>query len=1810
MFTRIGNLFLRWGGGVARTPGTTYFVANDGSDNYSGKSTSTPWKTIAKVNATTFVPGDQIRFKGGHEWKEWLYWPSSGSEVYPIIIDSYSSGNKPIISGLDTSTRWKTNGTWINSSTNIWYCSMSSSPQRLFANGTEFRILNSPVLNASTWYWDDASLRLYIYSAIDPSLAFSTLEIPIRHSAAYFTNKSYVNVKNLDLRGGTTACLYMDGGTHHIVTELCNIGLYSPMGIYTENTNDSIIKNSSINSGRTYKNTWYTEGADITDGIKLFGGCNRNSIHNNTIINWLHDGITLKNLDDGVTLHDNNVYQNIITAPDIDAGRGLGAESHELNALRNKFFRNKIIHTSEWNQINMPSLLFYYNIIDDVSGSSSQSGGKFGGGLSIDGYPTTQANLMEVYNNTIMNCREPGIRLTHFAGWSDKQGNIFKNNLIYNCGLNPYLSELTNIQLHIYDGSTVLDNNYQNNLFYKGDVSNLIYYGHDTSGNYYYTVAQFNAKNGTAGDIISANITGNPSLNADYTLANNSPAINAGKDLYLTEDYYGNPILGLPDIGACERQPLTFYVSNSGNDASAGTSETTAWAHHPWMSTWTGTTTLIPGDIVSMKKGDTWVISNPSTHYMTVAQNGTETYHITTTAYGSGNKPLIKIDTSTNYSVIYANGKSHLIFDNLHIQHSSSEYNSSLLRTGFYLDGDTNPCHHILFTNNEIDNIPFIGIYGVTNCYNITIGDITVFTISTSTGYSNHIYNFGYAGILLQGVNPNNNISNNYVYYNYIHDGTQTVQGENEYGIAFSASVSSTSWPSYCYARYNRVENLNTWEAMDCHAGSYIYFTDNYIKNFGTNGILLSGMNGASYPNFKGDHQYAERNIIEQSASKTGTGAFIQQTSSSENETDIYIRDNSIFYTTRPTTSEFFGIRIGFVDGITVSGNKIYNGPTTADYDAIYISTTATGYKNITIENNFIHQWGNSININGGSDLLGLLTIRNNIIIDPPKSCIRLTADALSASALLDIYNNTLLTNYTYCLEMNKGTTAGSIVNIKNNIIGRTTAGTLYYIYWEPTVSGTMNIDYNQYWNSNNGYFDWGAARNWTYWTGTLGFDTHSPNTSGSLDPSFNNASGLYSLDTDFTLNVDSSAINAGTDVSLLTDYFGNSIVGIPDIGACESSYAYSESVVTGTKYYVKTNGSDNQSGLSDASAWKTIAKVKNRLYYLNPGDGVLFRKGDTFDGSLNVSEENNAAGGIDGSVKVIGSYGYSNEKPIINGFQILSSWTSYDGSVYYATVSLDSSIELVTLDGSIYDMGMWPNKGSYQYIQSHVAHTSISDSSLNSAVTNWTGAELVMRMNEWTSGRYKITNHDGSTLSITTVLSTFDSYNIQDGWGYFIQNSLKTLTNFGEWYHDVSTKRLYMYFGANSPSSYIIKVPNVKDLIFARWHTGEYITFDNLSLMGANNNIISISDTNTGITIKNCDLNYSGRRGIDVLDCSRFTCTSTNINNCNEVGIMFYNVKDSCIHSCIVTNSGMNQGLGLYGFGSHTGILTQGDSTRTNIKNNIVRNSGYSGILFRGSNVTIKNNFVDTFCYNLCDGAGIYYGGEDAFGNFNIEENIVLNGIGAAGGQPLDNGATAAHGIYLDDNTVNGVVIVNNTIANCTASATGGIFIHDDKNVNINNNTSYNNTFQILYSGGVIGITDISMNNNKFIARDPSQLTMWIRTSGTTDVSEFGNFNYNYYARPMNDVSTIVVNITSWNYTGPQISLTNWKSLSGMDANSQQSPVSCSSTGDILFYYNASTGVNKTITLPAGTYVDVSGTSYSGNVILTPWTSKVFIKT
>ncbi|CAM5465463.1 hypothetical protein [Leifsonia shinshuensis] len=83
---------------ASATPTTYYVDSVGGSDTNAGTSSSTAWKSLGKVNATSLAAGDHVLLKAGDTWTDqYLDLTGSGTASAPIVIDSYGAGARPVI---------------------------------------------------------------------------------------------------------------------------------------------------------------------------------------------------------------------------------------------------------------------------------------------------------------------------------------------------------------------------------------------------------------------------------------------------------------------------------------------------------------------------------------------------------------------------------------------------------------------------------------------------------------------------------------------------------------------------------------------------------------------------------------------------------------------------------------------------------------------------------------------------------------------------------------------------------------------------------------------------------------------------------------------------------------------------------------------------------------------------------------------------------------------------------------------------------------------------------------------------------------------------------------------------------------------------------------------------------------------------------------------------------------------------------------------------------------------------------------------------------------------------------------------------------------------------------------------------------------------------------------------------------------------------------------------------------------------------------------------------------------------------------
>src|SRR3989339_2159870 len=108
------------------------------------------------------------------------------------------------------------------------------------------------------------------------------------------------------------------------------------------------------------------------------------------------------------------------------------------------------------------------------------------------------------------------------------------------------------------------------------------------------------------------------------------------------------------------------------------------------------------------------------------------------------------------------------------------------------------------------------------------------------------------------------------------------------------------------------------------------------------------------------------------------------------------------------------------------------------------------------------------------------------------------------------------------------------------------------------------------------------------------------------------------------------------------------------------SLFLFSFTYASASTYYVSNTGLDTNNGISESTPWQTISKVNATTF--SPGDSILFKRGDTFYGSITVSQSGTAGNPI-----TFSSYG-SGSQPIITGFTDVTEWTNLGNNIWEST--------------------------------------------------------------------------------------------------------------------------------------------------------------------------------------------------------------------------------------------------------------------------------------------------------------------------------------------------------------------------------------------------------------------------------------------------------------------------------------------------------------------------------------------------------------
>ena len=533
-----------------------YYVSSAGNDANNGLSSSTPWKTIAKVNSKSFLPGDIIYFNKGEIWRETLIVPSSGKSGASITFSSYGTGVDPIISGSDMDISWS------RYTANIWQSTVTTQPTIVYFNNKRGTLrANSSCSAEYEWYWAGNILYVYAPSDYNPSITYTSpgVEVGHRSRAMQTNNKEYITFNRITFRDGNSLsnpCVYV-GTTivNGFVMQYCTIerSTFSGINLLGSSTAaNATVDHCTINDNGSY--------GVIVSNLYATANISNNIIENN---GWgsVRDNAPASGIAGflgNINIFGNTIFNNG-PSPSYNPSQSHGIYVSSSTSAAANIYNNTIYGQTNGSGIKARwSANIYRNLIYQNNSS----------GIEFGGNDATAVTYNIYYNIIRSSITGSGAGITN--GLNGTAHIILQNNVFYKDGTNaielslqnnvPYLTIKNNI-FYAADGRRAIDMVLQTGVH---DIDYNLYWQDTQSGNpnFKYNNASPSWTQWQAFGFDAHGINANPLFvsNSDFHLKAGSSAIGAGTTVGLITDYDGAPVGNTPDIGAFEIQTANSIV--------------------------------------------------------------------------------------------------------------------------------------------------------------------------------------------------------------------------------------------------------------------------------------------------------------------------------------------------------------------------------------------------------------------------------------------------------------------------------------------------------------------------------------------------------------------------------------------------------------------------------------------------------------------------------------------------------------------------------------------------------------------------------------------------------------------------------------------------------------------------------------------------------------------------------------------------------------------------------------------------------------------------------------------------------------------------------------------------------------------------------------------------------------------------------------------------------------------------------------------------------------------------------------------------
>ncbi|MEO0469582.1 MAG: PKD domain-containing protein [Bacteroidota bacterium] len=545
------------------------------------------------------------------------------------------------------------------------------------------------------------------------------------------------------------------------------------------------------------------------------------------------------------------------------------------------------------------------------------------------------------------------------------------------------------------------------------------------------------------------------------------------------------------------------------------------------------------------------------------------------------------------------------------------------------------------------------------------------------------------------------------------------------------------------------------------------------------------------------------------------------------------------------------------------------------------------------------------------------------------------------------------------------------------------------------------------------------------------------------------------------------------------------------------------------TNYYVSEKGNDNNNGKTPAQAWQSIDKVNASMNQLSAGDSVLFKRGESFYGQINLT-----ADGANGNPLVFGAYGSGN-LPVISGERVLTNWVQHSGNIW-RTQAQDSVAYLYWGD-KFMTLARFPNAGFLTMSNGDL--TWLTSNEMSRPTNYWQGANVRMRTTKWTWEFQQVSASTDTRLDFVGK----NKYTAKQDWGFFLDNKLTELDMPGEWYYNDKTGIIYFWAPANSnPNNKVAIASSARYGIYSPFERHD-VVIENLDFKRQIVDAISFEDRdNERIYVQHCEFYDQGKTSVTLYG-KDVKCNYSYFEGALGRGVKGHNIDVGEFNHNVMKNIGLHQGFGISGNQGMNGFhFTRSDYV--DVSYNRIDTVGYTGISCYLAYSTVENNIVNGACLKLDDGGGIYCFGTQTH-HTSISNNFVTYVPGNSDG--VNKVKAAAHGIYLDKD-VTYMNVHNNTVKQAKLS---GIFINTHNKYNdIRENVLYGNEREqmvIAETGGINKTFENDFVDNVCYSLDADVNSVRLISLFGTE-GNLADYTNNYFINPYSPFIAEVGNYTN----------------------------------------------------------------------------------